>query len=513
MKLRKIELAFCALLALMSWPAQAIDHVLTITIDDYAPNATVGPLEGVKQDRLSALKIAERLGLDTSSPVQLQNKSATLAGIRNALDNLERAVSGNDRVFVYYSGHGGTKQVSSICQSSLITYEDEDLLSSEFYERLERIKSKVPKQLFVLLDACHSGDFTSRSSKAKGMSEAASMRPKMRTKAKDGQPSCNAPVNFVMSRMDALEKSRRAAKGTIPEALTGQMVMLSAARENEVAWDSDRGGAATSAALKCLTEPGLQSSEGSGFLSAIALSQCTQSIIDNEQPLATRQHVVAHGQTTAPLAPVWNAAGANVVANASNTLEALAQNSDPTWTVRIEPFVGAQRREEVNQPFKWSGAQRIKIGGPDRIQVTVQSDRPGYLYLVYASRDSNQFVLLFPFDKKNFYMQSTDTPITIPRRWPAEGNNGKPEQDTILAIVSEQVMPELHQYLQGGAKPASSEITERLAQAATSPCKAFGSGESTCSRVPRKALGSGEDTGGYMPAGRYGAARVIVDEY
>lgn len=491
----------------------ATDHVLTITINAYAPNTNLSQLDGVMEDRRNALEIAKRLGFDVSNAIQIQNAQATMSGVRNALSNLEQSVEGNDRVFLYYSGHGGTKQVSGICQSSLLTYEDDDLLSSELYERLERIKNKVPKQLFVMLDSCHSGEFTDRNAKAKGVGGLASMRPKMRTKSRDGQPVCNAPVNNIVAGFEAVNKSRSAAKGTFNEDMGGRMVMFSAARNNEVAWDGDRGGAATSAALRCLTDPGLQSAEGSGFISAVALSQCTQGKLDREQPESTRQHVVAHGQNTAPLAPAWSPGG-NAAANASNTLEALAQNSDPTWRVQVEPYVGQQWREEGRLPFKWANTQRIKIGSTDRLQVSVQSQRAGYLYLVYASRDSNQFALLYPTEKEDFnsYLQAK-TPLTIEKRWPAEGNNGKPEQDTILAIVSEQPMPELHKHLKGGAKPATSELSQLLASA-SSKCKSFGDGEDRCARGgSKKALGDGESKGSDRTSGRYGAARVIVNEY
>jgi hypothetical protein len=496
----------------LSLNARAADHILSITINDYAPTASVGPLDGVLEDRLSALKIAQHLGLDTTNAVELQNQQATLSGIRNALANLEKTTAGNDRVFIYYSGHGGTKQVSSLCQSSLVTYEDEDFLSSEFYDYLERIRNRTPKQLFVMLDSCHSGEFADRSNRAKGSGGAMTMRPKMRTKARDGQPACNAPVNFVASKVDAIGKSRRAAKGTINEAQGGQLIMLSAAKDNEVAWDSDKGGAATNAALRCLNEPGLQSTEGSGFISAIALSACTQAKLDSEQPQATRQHVVAHGQTTAPLVPV-SSPSAGVVANASNTLEALAQNSDPTWLVQIEPYVGTQWRNEGRLPFNWATSQRIKIGTADRLQVTVQSQRAGYVYLVYASRDSNEFALLYPGEKENFSAPiQANIPFTIPSRWPATGNGGRPEQDTILAIVSDTPMPALQQYLRGGVKAANSDLSQKLANMGPA-CKSLGGTEERCARGTKKQLGNTEERGSEAGAGRYGAARVLVDEY
>lgn len=317
--------ASCALLAWSACGAHAADHVLSVTLSEYAPEARLVALDGVREDRRSALKIAQRLGLDISQAVEVVNNQATLASIRQALDMLERNVNSNDRVFFFYSGHGGSKRVDNTCQSSLVTYEDEDLLSSELDERLARIRGKLPSQIFVLIDACHSGEFVDRSVKAKGFGEESfALRPKMRTKSKDGQPVCKAPVNHASARLNAvnkLEKGRSVSKGTFNEASGGQMVMLSAARDNELAWDSDRGGAATGAALSCLADSQLQSAQGSGYVSVDELSQCMQGKINHEQTLAIRQHVVAYGQTTAHWIPTVAASS-----NINTTLQPATQH-------------------------------------------------------------------------------------------------------------------------------------------------------------------------------------------
>lgn len=520
---RRVRVAACAAAVALGGAgiaARAADHVLAITLDHYAPLADLEPLDGVVHDRRNALQIAQRLGLDTRQAVQLQNGQATVAGIRAALDRLARGIDRNDRVFVYFSGHGGTQQVQGSCQSSLITFDGDDLLSSELHERLERIRLQGPRQFFVMLDACHSGQFTERQARAKGAGGGAALRPKMRLRQQDGTPPCNAPVNVL---------TRPRPKGTVNSALAGQMVMLSAARDNEVAWDSAlHGGAATGAALRCLAQPGMASAEGNGFVSAEALRQCAQGWIDAEQPAATRQHVVAHGQTSAPLMPAWGEASlaalpagpAAPAAQASRTLEALAALSDPGWRVQLEPHVGPVRREDLAHPFRPADTQRIRIGSADRLQLSVLSSHPGYLYLVYASRDSNQFALLYPVDQRDVYLPA-QVPLVIPRRWPAEGHDGRPEQDTLLAIVSEQPLPELHRHLRGGAQPASAGLSQRLAQVAVQPC----AGPGPCTGAPGlKRLGAGEATDTAAPAGdpartgaaplaRYGAARVVVDEY
>lgn len=508
------SLAFCLLALTCVEEAQATDHVLAITISDYTAGASVGPLAGVIADRANALAIAARLGFDTTRAVQMQDRQATIAGIRNAFEQLRLSVSGNDRVFVYYSGHGGTKRVSNTCQSSLVTYDDEDLLSSEFFVYIDKIKAKAPKQVFVLLDSCHSGDFTERVARSKGDSTQTS-RPKMRTRLKNGEPPCNAPINDIEAKLRAANRTRLATKGTTNEELGGQLVVISAAQHNEVAWDSELGGMATTALLRCLVEPKFASAEGSGFVSADALGQCAQATLNLEQSEATRQHVAVFGQTAAPLLPAWgaNASGAN----ASQTLEALAQNSDSSWRVSLQSSVAETWKGSVDSTFR-PGAQRMRIGSANRLQVAVQSDRAGYLYLVYASHDSNQFALLFPTEKENFLVQvSAGQPYLIPRRWPARGNGGRPERDTILAIVAEQPIPQLQKFLKGGAEPATPAISQGLASA-TSACKSLGVGEDQCIRAPSpklpgtKQLGDGEEHRG-TAAVRYGAARFIFEEY
>lgn len=504
----------CVLAAAAALPAAAADHVLVITLSEYAPTATVGALKGVLVDRQNALEIARRLGLNPAAAVLLHDAQATLAGIRQALAQLEQTVAANDRVFIYYSGHGASKRVADVCQSTLVTYEDDDLLSSEFYGFIARIKARVPRQLLVMLDACHSGEFAERSAREKSVGTAAAWRPKMRTRARNGEPPCNAPVNLLAAGMQGVDKARHMAKGTVNETFGGQMVMFSAARDNEVAWDSDAGGAATGAALRCLAEPGLASAEGSGFISAEALRRCAQARLDHEQSAAERQHVVVHGQTTAPLLPTWADAVTPAPASASNTLEALVQLSDPSWRVLMEPYVGARLREAGRPPFQWATTQRMQIGSRDRLQVTVLSPLPGHLYLVYASRDSNKFELMYPTERETFTLVlQPNVPYTIPLQWPAAGNNGLAEQDTLLAIVSEQPMPELHQFLQGGGQVATAELSSKLAAASSRPCKAATAGTPGCAAAAvDKAFGPAEARVAPM-ARRFGAARVLVDEF
>lgn len=209
--------------------------------------------------------------------------------------------------------------------------------------------------------------------------------------------------------------------------------------------------------------------------------------------------------------------GKEKFSNAYNILEKFTRNSDRDWRVYMEPFVSEVDRASAKVDFNWSiPMARIKIGGVEKLQVSIMSARTGFIYLVYASRDSNQFALLYPNDGKDIYLQNTNTPLIIPRRWPAEGNDGKPEQDTIAVIISEHPIPELFKYTQGGFVPATTKLVKQFEQAIT-PCKSLGGGEDTCRASGEKSLGVGENTNTNTNvttySRRFGVARVLLSEY
>lgn len=505
-----------ALLVLWLAPAAttwAADHVLAISVSRYDPVLGVPSLPGVRQDRSNILAIAREFGFDETRTLHLQDERATLDGIRRELAGLADRVEAGDRVLVYYSGHGSTKQVAQTCQASLVTYEGEDYLSSELHAALQKLRSRQPSHLVVMIDACHSGEFT-ESARHKAMSGSdlqARMRPR-----RAGEQTCREPVNVAARALAAATPARPGKKATRRDDLVaGQWVMFSAARDNEVAWDGAKGGAATLATLACISNPELRSLEGNGFISADSLGRCVQAKLDAEQKEAMRQHVVVSGQVLTPLRPDRSSLAAQAPSSAMSTLEALARNGDPSWVTLVEPHVGPVRREDLQQPFRWATHNEIRIGSADRLQLSVQSNRAGYLYLVHASRESNRFSLLFPANGQDVQLAEPGKPLIIPRRWPAVGHNGAPEQDALLVIVSEQPMPDLHRHLHDTAGPATAQIAQQLAAVSTGkPCKLLGAGESTAcpAGVPRKRLGDGEDTRGVPAPPRYGAALVLLDE-
>jgi hypothetical protein len=201
--------------------------------------------------------------------------------------------------------------------------------------------------------------------------------------------------------------------------------------------------------------------------------------------------------------------------NAISSLETFVQLSDPTWNLQLEPYASTQWRTSDPAPFNWENTTlRIRIGNEDRFQITVQTTKSGYLYLVNASRDRNDISLKYPI-KTDLqagevpYLQA-NIPFTVPRRWAAAGNKGKPEQSILLAIVAEKRIPDLEAFLTGGTKTHNSITGRQIAQAEL-PCNPSAENGCNCTQSPRKMLDDGEGPG--VVRVRYGVARVLLDEY
>lgn len=504
-----------ALVAILSMPAFGADHVLSITVSRYKPTLGIPKLDGVQQDRKSIIQIAREIGMEEAGVVQLQDEGATLDGIRKEFAALAQRVTAGDRVLVYYSGHGSTKRVENACQATLVTYDGADYLSSELHQALLRVRDKQPKHLVVLVDSCHSGEIA-ENFRHKSLAGDGEQTPKMRPRLA-GEDTCRDALNVAAKSLTAETTTSPGTKSVRRDDLVaGQWVMLSAARDNEVAWDGPKGGAATVASLACIADRDLRSSVGDGFITAESLSQCVQKRIDGEQRASIRQHVVVHGKALTPLRPEQSSRDSREQpSSAMSTLEALARNGDPSWVILAEPHVGPIRREDVSPPFQWTTHNQIRIGSTDRLQLSVQSSRAGFLYVVYASRDSNRFSLLFPSNGQDTRLDEPGKPQIIPRRWPALGNAGAPERDALLVIVSDQPFPELHRHIHEATGPATAHVSQQLASATVGkPCKFLGAGEdSGCKAAsPRKWLGGGEDTTRPTAERRYGAALVLVDE-
>ena len=163
------------LLALCAMAAQAEDRALLIGVGQYRDHAMGVDLPGIELDIGVMKEVAESLGFKPGATKVLLNQQATLAAVRQALQQwLVEGTSPTDRVLIYYSGHGtqlpdedgdeddGLDEAWTLHDMAPAKRNgratlDGVLLDDELAETLARIPSR---QVLVLVDACHSGTST-----------------------------------------------------------------------------------------------------------------------------------------------------------------------------------------------------------------------------------------------------------------------------------------------------------------------------------------------------------------
>lgn len=449
-------LLLCGLIA--SGAAGAEIHALLIFNGDY--KGGIPKLEGVQHDVSSARSIAHLLGVKDEN-MQL-HKELTLEGMQNAFDELERRVTTGDKVFIYYSGHGGRQYVSEPaerCAESLITVNGSGFTDAELDARLQKLSGRAQK-VIAMLDSCHSGGVTTRAVRT--------TRYAPKYWSKGGQDACYEPTNLLTRSIN--KASRSAGDGG------KNFVYISAAKNDEVSLDDpDNGGFATLAWAQCMSGEA-RDSDQSGGLTAEEIRVCAQqkieaktkglegvlpqhiSIVGNpdlvmtlasnkselsQQP-AIQEPVSPEPVASVPMPPVIIPTVPDLPVPVPSVLIAAVPVSQPQPVQAAHTESGApatlldvfngrdDRRIVAITPNK----NKLKIGR-DKFSFSVRSSHDGYLYLMMVGSDGKTFDLLFPnkLDGSNYIQAGQMT--QFPRsNWEiiAQGPAGK---DHILAIVSD----------------------------------------------------------------------------
>lgn len=425
----------CVLLGVLApVAARAEIHALIMTIGDYQNG--IPKLKGVARDVESARQIAHLLGAKDENILQLHDEQLNLDGMEKAFDELDRRVQPGDKVFIYYSGHGGRQKVSDPterCAESLVTVDGYGLIDAEMETRLKKLSERTQK-IIALFDSCHSGGVTTRAL------HSSTFTPKYWSKGGEGGDACQKPVNVV---------TRGIKLATLTPGSGGKnYVYIAAAKDDEVSLDqSNKGGMATVAWLDCMSGSAADL-DGSGGLTVAEIQACAQGKIDDEMKGAKGflpQHISVTGNpdlvmtlvsknTEVPPVPVVQPAPVvkpepvvqpapvvqhNIESGAPATLSDIYNGRDDRRTVEITPT-----------------KNKLKIGN-DKFSFSLRSSNAGYLYLLMVGSDGKTFDLLFPnkLDGDN-YIKAGDT-VQFPRpSWEvvAQGPAGK---DHILAIVAD----------------------------------------------------------------------------
>lgn len=393
--------------------ALAESHALIMTIGNYERGIT--PLRGVKHDAQNARRLANRMGVKDENIIQLSDRELTLDGLRRAFDRLQARVQQNDRVFIYYSGHGGRSPVPGEpgrCAESLISVDGQAFMDTELEGRLKAI-GQVAEKVIVLVDACHSGGVTTRTVRHAD----APFAPKYWA----GGDDCRTAVN-------RLTRSLKVAAKTTGSG--GQnYVYIAAAQANEVSLDEPaRGGLATQAWLSCMNGQA-RDTDGSGGITAEEIRQCAQQQINRRLAGAKGflpHHIVITGNSGAVLslagAPPTVAAPTSTAGEGVNALGTLLDIYN--------------RRDDRRQVTLVTTKPSFRIG-QDNVEFKLTSSHAGYVYLLMVGSDGKTFDMIFPnkLDQNN-RIEAGQT-LDLPRQqWEVQAG-GPAGKNHLLAIVSD----------------------------------------------------------------------------
>ena len=454
-------------LGVRSLPARVNRHALIIGISRYLDSSTP-PLPGARIDRASATQMATAMQVPASNIAYLQDEQATGANIRMALKDLGDKIQDGDRVFIHYSGHGTryNDPASGGCVEALLAYEggqSGNITNREMTSLLQTITGKTDK-LFVMYDACHSGGLINipPAVRTRGLgnpNDEGLLRPKFASISEE----CGRPVN-VKTRNLMVELND---KGALPQ----DVIHISASRDNEISFDDElKGGLATQFVRDCMLRDAVDLDK-SGAISMDEIRQCAQIKINQRMqndanykphnlvlsgnvgfvPAWFSQAQIAAASVVMPVpvsmpifqAPALPAAPAAAVK--SPPVFAVAPVTAPVITgapvpgvapVMVGSLTGAQA---LRQMFDQRDAKRkvtvslakaqLKIA-QDTLEMSVQSDKPGYVYAALAGSDNKSVYMLFPNDlDQNNKIEAGQT-LQLPRaNWrvkaggPAGNNN------------------------------------------------------------------------------------------
>jgi hypothetical protein len=400
-------------------PLLPSNHALIITVSEYQRS----PLPGVLTDRKLATELATRFGVPPQNIVQLSEQEVTREGLKQAFAAMSESIMPGDKLYVYFSGHGARSlnKATGQCTESIVMQDMHVVTNAEFAGMVKPLSAKADKTV-VMLDSCHSGGVANAANTRALASPVARQRPKFSAEA--SSPQCALAVNLGSFSMN---------RGADLNTTDHNLVILAASRNNEVAWDTSKGGALTYNFSQCLGGTATDT-DHSGSLSMQELTDCVQARLDKTQEDTALQHATlvgntrlvpafsdteqsmppAHGAQPAMGAPPAPAAPIDTLA----TLNDIYNQRDDRWQVEAK----------LDQPT-------LKIGS--NLNVTVRSPRDGFLYLFYQGSQPDSFYLLFPNQLDSVNAISANQELKLPRSDWSVTALGPRGTDHLLVMVTE----------------------------------------------------------------------------
>jgi hypothetical protein len=430
-------------------PSAPSNHALIITVSEYVRS----PLPGVLNDRKLGVELARRFGVPPENIVELSEQQVTRDGLKDAFAAMNQAMLPGDKLYVYFSGHGARylNKVTNQCTESIVMQDMKVVSNTEFASMIKPLSAKADKTI-VMLDSCHSGGVAQA---AGTRSLPAQMRAKFSPEA--SSPQCSAAVN---------EGTFSASRGIDFQTTDHNLVILAAARNNEVAWDTSKGGAMTYNFEQCL-DGGAVDTDHSGSLSMQELTDCVQARLDKAQEASARQHATLAGNAglvpsmagaggpVPPATPVPAAAATGSAAPGSTATAGAAPGSAAPATTPpgggVAPAPGGAAAASANvvaaltdiynqRDDRWVvdaklAAASLKIGS--NLNLSIRSQRDGYVYVFYRGTTPDSFYLLFPnqLDSANAIVANQE--MKLPRKEWSVSALGPKGTDHLMVMVTE----------------------------------------------------------------------------
>jgi hypothetical protein len=390
------SLVCCSVIALTTLSsAHAANYGLIMTIGEYSdPRAS---LPGIDTDAELAAKIAKSMGIPEENLIKVSNSQLNIEGIRGTLDQMDQIIGRGDNLFIYYSGHGGQHTVGTngACSEGMITFDMKTFDDSAIEKSLTRLSNKAG-QVVMMNDSCFSGGQASKSPSMRSLDRV----PKNWTISGEPAYQCGNAINMKLTR------------NLVPVAtrLGANFLYIAAATEREVAFATRNGSSATVAWTNCLQNT--TDRDTSGALTGRELQTCAQSWINRNR---FNQTITLIGNDNLPLVFLERE---SATPSPLQALETLRQLSSPAIKVGVV-----------------SSSDKLRIR-KDFLDLTVNSNTAGYLYLFHVGSDQKTFELLFPNSRDtNNLIQAGE--LRLPRpSWGIQAG-GPVGENHLMAIVSE----------------------------------------------------------------------------
>ena len=446
---------------------------LIIGIGHY--NGPAADLKGVPADIAMAKEIARAMDIPDKNITVMRDQEATKKNILEVIKSFSNKAADGGRVFIYFSGHGTRYFNPSVnnCVEGLLTYDYEVISNTELAQATKNLNQSVDKSI-LLVDACHSGGVVNTSKTRSAINPL--FVPKFAAKDRAGADVCT-PVNYkTRSWFDETK-----ALGAIEE----NVVFISSARPDEVAWDQgDLGGVATQALKKCLLGSA-KDLNGSGAVSLEEVRQCAQTIMNKQmpgpiqiasnisikgnrnlipvannqvpqreefssspptqiaQPISEANKVTSPVESTKPIKPVENKPTKPVQTVAEGQIQSppikpLAPQ--PEVNIQVASLATLQDVEAQRNPQRVIDVKlakkTLKID-KDYLGIQIKSNHDGYLYLVLLGSDKKSFYILYPNKLDQNNLIKAGQIVNIPSQsWQIKAA-GPAGVDHILVMVSD----------------------------------------------------------------------------